>query len=103
MGRLRCNYAACSGEKRDRIESSSGDKVQSKRYSGMLDCLFKLYRTQGLSSWYLGLDAKLLQAVLNAAFHISCYEELIQFFSLLPEIGACISNAASTIFSAALE
>lgn len=58
--------------------SSLGARPQ--RYAGTLDCLQKLYQAQGPRGWFRGIEAKMLQTVLTAAFHITCYEEVVRLF-----------------------
>lgn len=89
--RLRNNYGVRSGQVAKCLSEDSDDarngNLRLKRYAGTVDCLRILYRTQGLSSWYRGLDAKMLQTVLTAAFHISCYEEVVQILHRALRLG----------------
>jgi len=55
-----------------------------RRYKNTLDCLVKIFQEDGFFGWYKGLNVKLLQTVLMAAFHFLCYESIASFiFSLL--------------------
>lgn len=55
-----------------------------RRYKNTLDCLIKIFHEDGFFGWYKGLNVKLLQTVLMAAFHFLCYESIVSFiFSLL--------------------
>lgn len=53
--------------------------VPHRRYTGTVDCLVGLYRTDkgGLAAWYTGMRAKLLQTVLTAAFTFLTYEQIL--------------------------
>jgi adenine nucleotide transporter 17 len=54
------------------------------KYKNTLDCLVKIFQKEGLSGWFKGLDVKLIQTVLTAAFHFLAYEKIVQFiFSVL--------------------
>ena len=51
--------------------------VQREKYSGSIDCLRKLWKRGGILAWYSGIDAKLLQTVLTAAFTFLSYEQVL--------------------------
>jgi adenine nucleotide transporter 17 len=48
-----------------------------RRYKNTLDCLIKIFHEDGFFGWYKGLNVKLLQTVLMAAFHFLCYESIV--------------------------
>lgn len=52
-------------------------EYQQSRYQGTRDCLLKLYQTKGVEAWYTGMEAKLLQTVLTAAFTFLTYEQVL--------------------------
>jgi adenine nucleotide transporter 17 len=55
-----------------------------RKYNNTLDCLVKIFHEDGFFGWYKGLNVKLLQTVLMAAFHFLCYESIVGLiFSLL--------------------
>lgn len=47
-----------------------------RKYSGTIDCLSKIYTSNGIAGWYRGMIAKLWQTVLTAAFQFMTYEKL---------------------------
>jgi len=49
------------------------------KYKNTLDVLLKLYRSDGLLGWFAGMDVKLVQTVLTAAFQFVCYEHIKAF------------------------
>jgi len=56
------------------------------QYKNMFDVLWKVYQTDGIEGWFSGLQAKLLQTVLMAAFHFLCYEQIKYFiFKILSQ------------------
>jgi len=56
-------------------------------YSGTVDVLMKLYQKGGFLDWFRGMEAKLWQTVLTAAFQFSVYEriQLFIFWLLLQD------------------
>jgi len=46
-------------------------------YKGTWDCISSLYRKGGWAALYVGMDAKLLQTVLTAAFTFVTYEQIL--------------------------
>jgi len=59
------------------------------KYIGTWDCLLKTATQDGFMGLYRGMEAKLWQTVLAAAFHFLAYEKLIQLVS-----GALLRQAA---------
>lgn len=49
------------------------------KYKNTLDVLIKLYKSDGLLGWFAGMDVKLVQTVLTAAFQFVCYEHIKDF------------------------
>jgi len=49
------------------------------KYKNTLDVLIKLYRSDGFMGWFAGMDVKLVQTVLTAAFQFVCYEHIKAF------------------------
>mmetsp|Transcript_11683 Transcript_11683/g.27992 ORF Transcript_11683/g.27992 Transcript_11683/m.27992 type:complete len:577 (-) Transcript_11683:47-1777(-) len=47
------------------------------RYKGTCDCLYQLYQTKGISSWFTGMRAKMIQTVFTAAFTFLTYEQIL--------------------------
>jgi len=48
-------------------------------YSGTVDCLLKVQKEDGVLGLYRGMNAKLLQTVLNGAFMFMNYENIVAF------------------------
>ena len=51
-------------------------KDENSRYKSILDGLSKILKTEGVSGLYKGIESKLLQSVLTAAFTFALKEEL---------------------------
>lgn len=47
-----------------------------RTYQNTLDCLIQMFQADGFFGWYKGLNVKLLQTVLMAAFHFLAYEKV---------------------------
>lgn len=82
---LRYNHGTQSG--RHGTQDGAGSPAEKgeahahrKRYRGTADCLLRLYRGGGTAGLFRGLEAKMLQTVLTAAFHVLCYEEIVRVF-----------------------
>jgi len=57
-----------------------GKEAEGKdKYTSTFDVLIKLYRSDGLLGWFAGMDVKLVQTVLTAAFQFVCYEHIKAF------------------------
>jgi adenine nucleotide transporter 17 len=59
--------------------SDSGEgrgSIKEEHYRGILHCLEILYRTRGIKGLFQGLEAKLGQTVLTAAFMFMFYEKI---------------------------
>eukprot|EP00656_Telonema_subtile_P013803 TRINITY_DN17017_c0_g1_i1.p1 TRINITY_DN17017_c0_g1~~TRINITY_DN17017_c0_g1_i1.p1 ORF type:complete len:316 (-),score=88.50 TRINITY_DN17017_c0_g1_i1:263-1210(-) len=56
----------------------NSDKRKQNQYEGTADCLSQTYQRDGLVGLFRGMEAKLWQTVLAAAFHFVAYEKLIQ-------------------------
>eukprot|EP01125_Pyxidicula_operculata_P009486 TRINITY_DN3123_c0_g1_i1.p1 TRINITY_DN3123_c0_g1~~TRINITY_DN3123_c0_g1_i1.p1 ORF type:complete len:304 (-),score=73.18 TRINITY_DN3123_c0_g1_i1:129-1040(-) len=55
--------------------SKEGDK-NSQKYKDTMDVLIKVFQSHGILGWFTGLNVKLLQTVLTAAFQFLCYEHI---------------------------
>lgn len=54
------------------------------KYKNTLDCLIKLFQKEGIFGWFKGLDVKMIQTVLTAAFHFVAYEKIVSIiFSMM--------------------
>jgi len=62
-----------------------GDKKDAPEgKQNLFTVLLTVYQTDGFNALFSGIEAKLLQTVLTAAFHFMCYEQIKGFiFSLL--------------------
>eukprot|EP00928_Gymnodinium_smaydae_P009507 TRINITY_DN13570_c0_g1_i1.p1 TRINITY_DN13570_c0_g1~~TRINITY_DN13570_c0_g1_i1.p1 ORF type:complete len:306 (+),score=45.62 TRINITY_DN13570_c0_g1_i1:74-991(+) len=61
-----------------RLRNTKHIDCSSEEYSGVVDCLVKTARKDGVRGLFRGMEAKLWQTVLGAAFHFAVYEKLIQ-------------------------
>ncbi|MGK3733824.1 MAG: adenine nucleotide transporter 17 [Bacillariaceae sp.] len=64
------------------VDEEQHHKHQQQRrqqYKGTVDCLIQLYKSNdaGITAWFTGMRAKLLQTVLTAAFTFLTYEQIL--------------------------
>lgn len=59
-----------------RLRADKGDASGKKKYKGTIDCLQKMYAIGGFVAWFKGMQAKLWQTVLTAAFQFLTYEQV---------------------------
>lgn len=57
--------------------AAKGEKVPYE-YSGTLDVLIKVVKNDGPLGLFRGIEAKLWQTVLTAAFQFTTYEKIVQ-------------------------
>jgi len=62
-----------------RLRAHGGKDEGRDKYKNTLDVLIKLYRSDGFLGWFAGMDVKLVQTVLTAAFQFVCYEHIKAF------------------------
>jgi adenine nucleotide transporter 17 len=63
---------------RDSGDAANTTEQQKQQYSGTMDCLIQLYRSDaGFAALFTGMRAKLLQTVLTAAFTFLTYEQIL--------------------------
>ena len=56
---------------------------KKKIYNGTVDCITKIYRIGGITGLFRGINAKLWQTVLTAAFQFMTYEKLRGFIFMV--------------------
>uniref|UniRef100_A0A6B2LAX7 Peroxisomal membrane protein PMP34 n=1 Tax=Arcella intermedia TaxID=1963864 RepID=A0A6B2LAX7_9EUKA len=63
------------------------EEKKKEQTMNMVEVLYQVYKKDGILGWYSGIQAKLLQTVLMAAFHFWCYEQIkfVIFKFLAPE------------------
>jgi len=74
--------------KKEEPDTKAGVKPPPTReaYRNMFEVLARVYKNDGILGWFSGLEVKLLQTVLTAAFHFLCYEQIkFAIFKLLKE------------------
>jgi len=59
------------------VKSRLQAESTAKLYSGTFDATVKMLRTEGLYVFFLGMEAKMYQTVLNSAFLFVVYEKLV--------------------------
>jgi len=62
-----------------RLRAHGKESEAREKYVSTLDVLIKLYRSDGILGWFAGMDIKLVQTVLTAAFQFVCYEHIKNF------------------------
>jgi len=64
-------------EKQEKVEKIKETKPEKQeRYLNTFDCLIKIFNKDGFMGWFAGLDIKILQTVLTAAFQFLVYEKI---------------------------
>jgi len=66
-----------------RLRAHGKEDAAKEKYKNTLDVLVKLYKSDGLLGWFAGMDIKLVQTVLTAAFQFVCYEHIKAFIFYL--------------------
>jgi len=61
----------------------SSEKEKAAVYTGTIDCLYKIWQKEGYAGWFKGLQAKLWQTVLTAAFQFLVYEKISEYITAL--------------------
>jgi len=59
-----------------RLRAHGKETEAREKYKNTLDVLVKIYKSDGLLGWFAGMDVKLVQTVLTAAFQFVCYEHI---------------------------
>jgi len=62
------------------VKSRLQAEQTAKLYNGTIDATLKIFKTEGISSFYLGMESKMYQTVLNSAFMFVVYEKLVGFY-----------------------
>lgn len=77
-------YPLQIAQSRLRVQKTRGP-LEESQYRNTLDCLTKIAASDGLLGWFKGMEAKLVQTVVTAAFQFLTYEQTqrIVFAALL--------------------
>lgn len=67
-------YPLQIAQSRLRVQKTGG--ARAAQYRSTADCLAKIAASDGLRGWFKGMEAKLVQTVLTAAFQFLTYEQL---------------------------
>jgi len=77
-------YPIQLAQSRQRSGTEKREKGDQVKLSNIFTVLFKVYQSDGMMGLFSGIEAKLLQTVLTAAFHFMCYEQIkFIIFSIL--------------------
>lgn len=77
-------YPLQLAQSRLRADKGKEGNRQEKTYKGTADVLRKVYKEKGYKGWFKGMEAKLWQTVLTAAFQFLTYEQVQKLvFALL--------------------
>ncbi|KAK9750417.1 hypothetical protein RND81_02G195500 [Saponaria officinalis] len=66
---------------RSRLQEQGHVQSQKKRYSGVFDCIRKVFRAEGLPGFYRGCATNLLRTVPSAVITFTSYEMMHRFFT----------------------
>jgi adenine nucleotide transporter 17 len=67
------------GGKHGKTHEIKEESKEEVKYKNTLDFLIKIFQKEGMAGWFKGLDVKLVQTVLTAAFHFLAYEKIVEF------------------------
>merc|ERR1711939_1209534 len=59
-----------------RADKGQNTDPSKRNYKGTVDCLKKIHAQYGTKGWFKGIEAKLWQTVLTAAFQFLTYEKV---------------------------
>jgi len=77
-------YPLQLAQSRLRADKGKAGNAKERNYNSTADVLRKVYKEQGALGWFKGMEAKLWQTVLTAAFQFLTYEQVQKVvFSLL--------------------
>jgi adenine nucleotide transporter 17 len=85
----------CDASQSAAIVTKKQQLQKHPRYKGSYDCLYQLYRTKGITSWFTGMRAKMIQTVLTAAFTFLTYEQVLSAVQTVMRNELMISNHGS--------
>ncbi len=74
-------YPLQLAQSRLRADKGKEGNRKEKNYKSTLDVLNKVYKLEGAMGWFKGMEAKLWQTVLTAAFQFLTYETVFRVFS----------------------
>ena len=77
-----------------RADKGQAKDPSQRNYKGTLDCLEKIAKKNGVAGWYKGMETKLWQTVLTAAFQFLTYEKTKALVFYLLFSGKASSSAA---------
>mmetsp|Transcript_32116 Transcript_32116/g.39531 ORF Transcript_32116/g.39531 Transcript_32116/m.39531 type:complete len:336 (-) Transcript_32116:693-1700(-) len=83
-----------------RLRADRGKEDGTRTHQGTVDVLKKIYAQYGVKGWFKGMEAKLWQTVLTAAFQFLTYEQ-VQKVVLLIFLGKGVEAKNSQIAAAA--
>jgi len=63
-------------DKENKKKGIEDKEEKQERYLNTIDCLVKIFKKDGILGWFTGLDIKILQTVLTAAFQFLVYEKI---------------------------
>jgi len=69
-------YPIQLAQSRQRSGQENKRKGEQVKISNIFTVLYKVYESDGIMGLFSGIEAKLLQTVLTAAFHFMCYEQI---------------------------
>uniref|UniRef100_A0A7S4UHT2 ADP,ATP carrier protein n=1 Tax=Paramoeba aestuarina TaxID=180227 RepID=A0A7S4UHT2_9EUKA len=79
QSRLRTSRVESKKKQQAEKETGKASPNSEPTYTGTIDVLGKLYAKDGFKGWFRGMEAKLWQTVLTAAFQFSVYEQIQMF------------------------
>lgn len=68
--------SSSTGAQEDEKSGVASPPPQHQQQQSLVGCLAQIYREQGVTGYFAGLEAKLLQTVLTAAISLVTYEKL---------------------------
>jgi len=87
--RLQRKKLQSSNTNNSQHDTSNKDAGNENAYEGTLDCLYQQFSRGGLTALFKGMNAKLLQTVMTAAFTFLTYEQtLVQVARIYETLGS---------------
>jgi len=75
-----------------KLRADRGTEGKKQSYNGTWDCLQQIYAKDGIAAWFKGMESKLWQTVLTAAFQFLVYERIHQLVTSILQPGKAVKH-----------
>lgn len=90
-------YPLQLAQSRLRADKGKAGNQRERTYNGTLDVLRKVYKEKGAIGWFKGMEAKLWQTVLTAAFQFMVFERIKQIIFAIFRIDGSVGGGGTSI------